>query len=69
MGYRLGKRSMAVRPTADMALLGCSAFILNDDAITHLNQARQKASLINLTQVPWVEWADCITLDIAIISK
>jgi uncharacterized 2Fe-2S/4Fe-4S cluster protein (DUF4445 family) len=40
---------------ADAALLGCSAFILNDDAAAQLQQTRQEASLINLALVPEFE--------------
>jgi uncharacterized 2Fe-2S/4Fe-4S cluster protein (DUF4445 family) len=40
---------------ADAALLGCSAFILDDDAVAQLDQTRQEASLINLALVPEFE--------------
>jgi uncharacterized 2Fe-2S/4Fe-4S cluster protein (DUF4445 family) len=40
---------------ADAALLGCCAFILNDDAVAQLDKTRQEASLINLALVPEFE--------------
>jgi uncharacterized 2Fe-2S/4Fe-4S cluster protein (DUF4445 family) len=45
----------SVELLADAALLGCSAFVLNDDAVAELEQAREKASLINLALVPEFE--------------
>jgi uncharacterized 2Fe-2S/4Fe-4S cluster protein (DUF4445 family) len=40
---------------ADAALLGCSAFMLDDNAVNQLDQTRQEAILINLTLVPEFE--------------
>jgi uncharacterized 2Fe-2S/4Fe-4S cluster protein (DUF4445 family) len=40
---------------ADAALLGCSFFILNDDAVAQLDQTKREVSLINFALVPELE--------------